>query len=243
VVEKRAEPPADARGKRDTLMLDPGVLVKYDLPPAIVLGVTWANGLGLIRSLGQAGVPVLALDPKPRAIGLSSRYVTGALVCPDAGDEEVAFLDFMDQLGQKLPRPGVLFLTRDQDVSAVSRNQARLDRHFQIPFAGWQVLSRIVDKRGQYAVALDVGVPLPTTFFPGDEAEAKLAARNAPYPAIIKPAYHVRFSDRFGGIKGFIANNPEEALAHYQRGTLHGYQMMIQEVIPGEAALLYTYGS
>jgi predicted ATP-grasp superfamily ATP-dependent carboligase len=212
-------------------------------PPAIVLGVTWANGLGLIRSLGQAGVPVLALDPKPFAIGFSSRYVTASLRCPDAGEEEVGFLRFMEQLGQKLPQPGVLFLTRDQDVSAVSRSQSRLDRHFCIPFADWPVLSRIVDKRGQYAVALDVGVPLPETFFPEDETEAALAARKAPYPAIIKPAYHARFSERFAGIKGFEAHNPEETLAHYRRGTAHGYQMMIQEVIPGEPDHLYTYGS
>ena len=49
---------------------------------AIVIGVTWANGPGLIRSLGQAGVPVLALDPDPGATGFSSRYVTYAAICP-----------------------------------------------------------------------------------------------------------------------------------------------------------------
>jgi D-aspartate ligase len=223
-----------------------GTATEASLPPeaqpAIVIGVTWANGMGLIRSLGQARVPVLALDPAPEAIGFASRYVTQALVCPDPGDEEPAFLAFMEELGKGLERPGVLFLTRDQDVSTVSRNQAQLEPCFRIPFAGWDVLSRIVDKRGQYAVAKEAGVPLPTTRFPRAESEAAQVVRDFPFPAIIKPTYHAHFSETFG-VKGFVADGPEQALEHYRRGAARGYQMMIQEIIPGSPDRLYTYGS
>lgn len=215
---------------------------RVDQAPAIVIGVAWANGLGLIRSLGQAGVPVIALDPDPRAIGLYSRYVTHPLVCPDPGEEEPAFLDFMERMARWLGQAGVLFLTRDQDVSTVSRNQARLECNFHIPFARWQVLSRIVDKRGQYAVALEAGVPLPVTRFPGDGGEAAAAAQEVPYPAIVKPAYHAGFWERFAA-KGFVANDPGEALEQVRRGEAHGYRMMIQEIIPGDADQLYTFGS
>jgi D-aspartate ligase len=133
-------------------------------------------------------------------------------------------------------------LTRDQDVSTVSRNQQRIERHFLVPFAGWDVLSEIVDKQGQYAVARDSGVSLPVTCFPKTEAAAVAAARTMPYPAILKPAYHVKFSERFG-VKGFVTTNAADAVEHFRRGAAHGYQMMIQEIIPGEADHLYTYGS
>ncbi len=224
------------------MRLDSEMLRAIDGPAAVVIGVSWANGLGLIRSLAQAGVPVLALDPNPKAIGLCSRYPAAALVCPDAGEQESEFLGFMDQLGECLRQPGVLFLTRDQDVSTASRNQARLERQFLFPFARWEVLSRIVDKQGQYAVATEVGVPLPVTRFPRSEEDAVDCARSVPYPAILKPAYHVKFSERFGA-KGFVANDASEVLAHYRRGAAHGYQMMIQEIVPGEEHRLYTYGS
>ena len=222
--------------------LDSEILRVIDGPAAVVIGVSWANGLGLLRSLGQSGVAVLALDPNPDAIGLCSRYAIAALVCPDAGEQESDFLDFMDQLGERLRHPGVLFLTRDQDVSTVSRNQARLEHHFLVPFARWEVLGRIVDKQGQYAVAKEIGVPLPVTRFPQSEEDAAESARSVPYPAILKPAYHVKFSQRFG-VKGFVANDPNEALDHYRRGAAQGYQMMIQEIIPGEEHRLYSYGS
>jgi predicted ATP-grasp superfamily ATP-dependent carboligase len=215
---------------------------QVDRPPAVIIGVSWANGLGLIRSLSEAGVPVVALDPDPRAIGLFSRSVAHALVCPDPGEEESAFLDFMERIARWLGKPGVLFLTRDQDVSTVSRNQAQLEPSYHIPFARWEVLGQIVDKRGQYAVALEAGIPLPVTRFPNDEAEAIAAARAVPYPALVKPAYHAGFWEQFGA-KGFVANDAGEALAQVQRGVAHGYQMMIQEIIPGDADLLYTYGS
>jgi D-aspartate ligase len=63
-----------------------------------------------------------------------------------------------------------------------------------------------------------------------------------PYPAIVKPAYHARFSERFG-VKGFVANDPAEAVAHVRRGAAHGYRMMLQEIIPGKSDRLYTLGS
>lgn len=215
---------------------------RFPEAPAVVIGVSWVNGLGLIRSLGQAGVPVLALNPRPDAIGFPSRYVTERFICPDPGKEEEAFLDFMDRVGERLAKRAVLFLTRDQDVSTVSRNQARLARHYQVPFAAWDVLRAIVNKPGQYRVARKLGVPLPVTAFPHDRTEAARAADKVPYPAIIKPAYHVEFSKRFGG-KGFLAHNPQEAVTYFQRGAAAGYQMMLQEVIPGSSDRLYTYGS
>ena len=38
-------------------------------PAAVVVDVGWVNGLAAIRSLGRAGVPVLALDHRPSALG------------------------------------------------------------------------------------------------------------------------------------------------------------------------------
>jgi predicted ATP-grasp superfamily ATP-dependent carboligase len=164
------------------------------------------------------------------------------LICPDPGTEEVEFLAFMDRLGKSLDRRGVLFLTRDQDISAVSRNQDQLQHLFRLPFARWEVLGRILDKEGQYTVAQQADVPLPTTFFPRDEADVDAYVKQVPYPCILKPAYHVNFWDQFG-VKGFVAHNPEEATARIRLGMAHGYRMVIQEIIPGSEDRLYTLGS
>lgn len=56
-------------------------------PPAVVLQTTFANGLGIIRDLAAHGVPVLALDPGPRAVGLRSRFAADL----ERGVEEIGF--------------------------------------------------------------------------------------------------------------------------------------------------------
>ena len=44
------------------------------MAPAVVLQASGPNALGIVRSLGRAGVPVIACDHDPRALGLLSRY-------------------------------------------------------------------------------------------------------------------------------------------------------------------------
>ncbi len=51
-------------------------------PPAAVLQVSYSCGLDIVRDLGRHGVPMLAFDADPGALGLRSRYAVG-MVCPD----------------------------------------------------------------------------------------------------------------------------------------------------------------
>jgi predicted ATP-grasp superfamily ATP-dependent carboligase len=222
------------------LLHDLDVLKNTQDTLAIVICVNWANGLGLIRSLGKMHIPVLALDPEPDSLGFVSKYTTYSMVCPDPGEDPEQFLAFMTELGQQLSRKGVLFLTRDQDITTISQNRHKLEPYFHIPFAGWDVVRQIVDKRGQCRVAQEIGIPMPVTHFPTDVAEVEQLADQLPYPVIIKPTYHVEFGERFKS-KGFVAHTPAEALAQYQRAA--EYDLMIQEIIPGDASYLYTLGS
>jgi hypothetical protein len=54
--------------------------------PAVVVDVGWVNGLAAIRSLGRAGIRVLALDHRPSALGFRSRYAE-PVETPDPQDE------------------------------------------------------------------------------------------------------------------------------------------------------------
>jgi hypothetical protein len=45
------------------------------------------TGLGVIRSLGRRGIPVIGLDPSRGAIGFFSRYCK-SIACPDPENKE-----------------------------------------------------------------------------------------------------------------------------------------------------------
>ena len=55
---------------------------------ALVVDVGWVNGLAAIRSLGRAGIPVLALDHRASPLGFRSRYAQPVRVPDPAADED-----------------------------------------------------------------------------------------------------------------------------------------------------------
>jgi D-aspartate ligase len=208
--------------------------------PAIVLQTSYANALGIIRALGRAEVPVLALDPNPRALGFRSRYAAG-LVCPDPGKEPEAFLAFLERLGTRLPQRAVLFPTHDEFIWPIARHAEHLSAWYRIPFCGWEAMQRLYDKEEQLRAAWKVGVDTPKTVFVRSAADLEEGLREIPFPAIFKPVQSLAFKERFHRPVLEIPT-PADVEAVYARcddlGTL-----MMQEVVPGGDEELYTVGS
>jgi D-aspartate ligase len=200
---------------------------------ALVLDVAWVNGLAAIRSLGRAGIPVLAVDHRPSALGFRSRYAR-AVPSPDPVIDSEAFVEVL--AGQE---PGVLLPTHDPPLNAVARHADRLDG-FRFPFPGWDVLERIQDKRGQLEAAAGAGVDIPQTGHPGSATEARAAADELGYPVLVKPADPVGFKRRFER-QAFRAETGAEVERAY--GDAEEFRPMVQELIPGGDDELYTLGS
>ena len=200
---------------------------------ALVLDVAWVNGLAAIRSLGRAGIPVLAVDHRPSALGFRSRYAR-PVPSPDPAVEPEAFVETL--AGQE---PGVLLPTHDPPLNAVARHAERLEG-FLFPFPGWDVLERIQDKRSQLEAAVAAGVDIPFTRHPGSAGEAHAAADELGYPVLVKPAEPVGFKRRFGK-QAFRAETGAEVERAY--ADAEDFRPMVQELIPGGDDELYTLGS
>jgi len=192
-------------------------------PPAVVVGVGWVAGLAAIRSLGRAGIPVLAVDHRRSALGFRSRYAEPRLA-PERSDRE-AFVSFLHELGG-----GVVFPTNDFDLETLARNQDRLS--FQFPFAGWDVLAAVQDKRRQLAAAAAAGVETPRT--------AHEPTDDLGYPVLVKPAEPVAFRDHFG-VKAFRCETRADLERRFAEA--RAFDPLIQEWVPGGDDTLYTVGS
>jgi predicted ATP-grasp superfamily ATP-dependent carboligase len=198
-----------------------------------VIDVGWVNGLAAIRSLGRAGIQVLAVDHRPSALGFRSRYAR-AVPSPDPAVEPEAFIDVLAR-----QEPGVVFPTHDPPLNAVARYADRLPG-FRFPFPGWDVLERIQDKRGQLEAAARAGVDTPQTRYPGSATEARAAADELGYPLLVKPADPVGFKRLFGR-QAFRADTAAEVDRAY--GDAEQFRPMVQELIPGGDDELYSLGS
>ncbi len=208
--------------------------------PAVVLQVSWANGLDIIRDLAADDVPLLAVDDNPRALGLHSRLAAG-MVCPDPREDEEAFIMFLEQLGPRLPRRAVLFPTHDQYIWPISKSAKRLERWYLIPFSRWETMQRLHDKREQLETAKRVGVDIPKTVFVDGDDDLARGADEIGFPAIFKPVESLAFKIRFRRHVLEIGSR-DELLRVYDKvrdcGTL-----MLQDIVPGGDEELYTLGS
>ena len=208
--------------------------------PAIVLQVSYACGLDIIRDLGRHGVPVAAMDPDPGALGLRSRYAAG-LVCPDPLDDEEAFLVFLEEFGRSLPQPAVVFPSHDEYIWPLSRHAKRLEPSFIVPFSRWEIMRRVHDKRAQLEAAWSSGVDTPKTVFVESGEELAAAADEVRFPAVLKPVDSLAFKRRFR--RHIIdVDSPAELRRVYDKVDDLGL-LMLQERVPGGEDELWTVGS
>ena len=206
---------------------------------AVVLQASGPNALGIVRSLGRAGVPVIACDHDPRALGLLSRYATPALTADPLVEPE-RFVDDLLALGRGPAAGGVLFATHDEALAAIGPREAELDAAFRRPWSEWAVMSRVMDKGHQHAAALAAGFPVPATVTPDGEADVAAAARELRFPVILKPRYAPEFRRRF---RAQVLEAPDAEALRRAWDLAAPYGPQVSEVIPGDDSHLWTLGS
>jgi len=210
-------------------------LGQSDKAPALVFECSYVNGLSAIRSLARVGAPVVALDHRPQALGLRSRLAL-PLVCPPASQRE-EFAAYLAEVCDAVGREAVAFPTHDEYLVAVN---AVAPAGLLLPFGPRELIEPIQAKRFQYDAAARVGVALPAMFHPANEDEARAAASQLRYPAVMKPSLGAGFKTLHG--RPLIeAADADELLEAYQAGAQFG--PMLQELIPGGDDCLWTVGS
>jgi D-aspartate ligase len=204
---------------------------EHDLPAAVV-DVGWVNGLAAIRSLGRAGIRVLAVDHRPSALGFRSRYAEPFLSA-DSRVDPTRFVASIRALGEV-----VVFPTHDAQLNLIAQHLG--DLQVLAPFPDWGILEQVQSKRAQLDRAAAAGVDVPETHYPRTVAEARAAADEVGLPVLVKPEHPVGFKQRFRR-QAFRCETMDEVEDAYTRAEEFG--AMVQELIPGGDDTLYTVGS
>jgi predicted ATP-grasp superfamily ATP-dependent carboligase len=100
-----------------------------------------------------------------------------------------------------------------------------------------EVVNRLRRKDLLRAEAERAGVLLPATVAPADEAEIRASGLRAPY--LIKPVTGQEFAYLFGE-KLFLADDLDAAVAAWTRAKEHGFETVVQELIPGSQERIYS---
>ena len=207
-----------------------------ELPPALVMN-TFYTGLGIARSLGERGVPVIALSNRRGGYGNFTHFAR-CVVCPDSRNEPKALLEFMLALGRKLPRRGVIFPTRDDDLVFLNRFRAGLDPYFSLVIAEAPALRACLDKWETSLWAERAGVASPKTWMIDKAEDAEAVAQEVSYPCVLKPvsAHDWRQGGNWelvGARKAIAVESKGELLQEYETVAQADERALVQEMVPG----------
>jgi len=217
--------------------------------PVVIVPTRGTNSLGVIRSLGQKGIPIISLDYSRLTSNFYSKYCKGVL-CPNPLRDEKKFINFLLEIGSKMNKKSVLFMMDDYYMFLLTKYQKELSEYFYSNYLSWEVLLSCVDKYRMYNKAIDAGLYIPETYYPKTIEEVKKIAKKIEYPVIIKPIAKFEYENqninreyqfvKTYRTKALRAKNKEELIFLFKDVKKYNFTTIIQEEIPGTIDQIYT---
>ena len=196
-------------------------------------------GLGIVRSLGQRGIPVCVIDDQ-LSVSSFSHYTSRFVQVKELRDERKT-VETVLEVGHRFGlRNWILFPTRDETVVAFSRNRAELSEFFRVPTPDWETVKWAWNKKNTYELAEKLNIPCPQTFNPRSEEE--LDALRSKLPLAIKPAVKENFFYATGA-KAWRAQTIDELRQIYRKAARHIplEEILVQQIIPGDGSHQVSY--
>lgn len=211
-----------------------------NLIPAVILA-SHTSGTGVIKALGEKGVPLTVFYYQKKDMGYVSRYVQKSYYSPNPEEETDRFIDKLLSYGKK-NSGSILIPNDDHTLVAVSKYKDALKEYFIVAATDWSVTNKYIDKMHTYSLAEKLNIPSPKTLIPQSLSEVEDYGKRIEYPCIVKPRRGHRYYDIFKK-KMAVTNNYDEMIEEYSKAADEGLELMLQELIPGEDTNGLNYNS
>jgi D-aspartate ligase len=203
---------------------------------AVVMNMFY-TGLGIARSLGERGVPVIGLTTSRSGFGTRTRYAR-CVVSPDSRHDPDQLLAFLLKLARTFDHKPVLFPTRDDDVVFLDRYREELSGHFSLVVPSASVVRLCLDKWRTCTEAERAGVPVPKSWLIHTRDDLTQAAAEITYPCVIKPveAYQWRAAGNWnivGQRKAVGVDSSDALAAEYEAIARATPTVLVQEFVAG----------
>jgi D-aspartate ligase len=217
------------------------LIKKTEEPITFVLARYFTSDLGVIRSLKKKNIPTIVLNPNNKSLTCFSRYYRG-ITCPRAKNDEEKYVDFLINLGEKLNNKGVLLPVGDIELAVIFKNKSKLEKYYAFLPVDFNIVEKLLNKR-RFSETVDrLNIPHSKTYFLKDELEFEKISKEIEYPCILKPVQSDNFRFEFK-TKLFLAKSKEELIKKYQLSVLKNYEVIIQEIIPGNVRDHYGFNA
>ena len=201
--------------------------VQMNITTAVVVGDE-LNALGIVRSLGMAGVPVIKVVTDLGALSACSRYGRKVLVEKTEGE---ALVKTLIKLANQFPEKPVLFVTEEKTVRTISENRDRLLACYRFRLPAHDRLMALMHKQGFQELAEATDAPIPAVVQLQSTADLPKLVKLT-YPCVLKPsakdyAYGARFA------KAYVVQSADEAAKRYSEIAPVCADLVVQQWIDG----------
>jgi predicted ATP-grasp superfamily ATP-dependent carboligase len=152
------------------------------MDPCVVLGLESQIGLGIVRELGRAGVPVIGISHSASAIGLRSRYLKRGIVIDRPRSDEL--LQCLQQLGDEYGEASLITIS-ESNLNWLLINRSHLGRLRPV-LPRIEALETVLDKQKTLAIAEEIGIQVPRTAEPKSFDALDTLAGEISYPVVLK---------------------------------------------------------
>ena len=203
--------------------------------PVVVVGSRAAGTLGVVRSLSQAGIPVILLDDDAFAPAMHTRCARTVAISRSSG---VPLVKDLMALAADIAGPAVLFLMSDDAVLTVSEHRDELAMSYRFRLPTHDCLTSLADKIRFQQLAEAYGFPVPRSV----RIESTADLRRLPelnFPAIVKPAIKTveYVNGQFARAYKVASHEQAEAVCRRLLPIVPG--LVVQEWIEGADSDLY----
>ena len=205
-------------------------------PPAVVMNMFY-TGVGIARSLGEQGIPVIGLTAQKRIYGNYTRYAK-VVSAPDSRTAPKELAAFLLKMGHDLESRAVIFPTRDDDLIFLDRYREQLEPFFSPVIPPRVALKSALDKWQTYQWSQRAGVASPKCWRIENAGDLHQVLNEVHYPCVLKPISASAWRqdknwELVGGRKAIALSSPEELLEEYNTVSKVVPQALLQELIPG----------
>lgn len=167
----------------------------------ILCNASYYGTVAAIRSLGRAGIPVVAVDNGLLSTGRRSRYSKSYISSPPFESEE--WPDWLLTLGRDGIRRAI-YATSDAVSFALADRREELSSVFDLYQPSLETMMCILDKGLLQQHARAVGIETPETWFPQSASDADRTVREVGGQIVAKPRSQLCAST---GAKGMLVDS------------------------------------
>ena len=186
----------------------------FPVPGVLLTEGNHGGTLAAARLFGSAGLHVVLADSDSATLAGASRFVSRRFRCPAYKNTD-AFVAWLMAFGAKYPGY-FLYGTSDDVVFLLARERERLASCFRLYQPSEQTIFSLSNKQLLYAMAREIGIETPGTFYPSSTEDVELLVRTLDYPLIVKPKTQLGLSLN---VRGMLCRTPLEV-----RRAFYGYQ-------------------